>query len=275
MNRRRSAFTLVEVVLAILIISGIMTVLLYFYHRAAMVRQAALEEAEFLSTTRMFLEQISSELRTAQVVADQFIGLEGSSNEITFVCTSVPQMARWIVSTNESVTLPPTTDLKRVSYRLVGGTNALQIRGLDRKEELLLGSAFTSGTNATEFLELGDTNGTNVMAEGTGLGGMTNQFVAVRRPSTDKIQHPQFRYWAGTNWVDSWGGLDLPAGIEVTVAKDPVTEGEVVAAGAGSGAGGANGASDESVEIFRRVIYLPLSDHPENVVVTGTEEVGL
>ena len=41
---KRRAFTLVEVVLAILIISGIMTVLLYFYHRAAQVRQAALEQ---------------------------------------------------------------------------------------------------------------------------------------------------------------------------------------------------------------------------------------
>ena len=36
MNLRR-AFTLVEVVLAIMIISGIMTVLLYFYQRAAHV----------------------------------------------------------------------------------------------------------------------------------------------------------------------------------------------------------------------------------------------
>jgi type II secretory pathway pseudopilin PulG len=266
---RRSAFTLVEVVLAILIISGIMTVLLYFYHRAAMVRQAALEEAEFLSTTRMFMEQISSELRTAQVVADQFIGLEGSSNAITFVCTSVPQMARWIVSTNETIALPPTTDLKRVSYRLAGTANVLAPRGLDRKEELLLGNAFTSGTNATEFLDVGDTNAANVLAEG--VGGMTNQFVAARRPLTDKIQHLQFRYWAGTNWVDSWGGLDLPLGVEVTVAKDPITE-ETVGTEAG-GAGTAGVVADDGVEVFRRVIYLPLSDHPENAVPTGEEEV--
>jgi type II secretory pathway pseudopilin PulG len=263
-SRARSAFTLVEVVLAILIISGIMTVLLYFYQRAAMVRQAALQEAEFLSTTRMFLEQISSELRTAQTVQDQFIGLEGTSNEISFVCTSVPQMARWIVSTNESVALPPTTDLKRITYRLVGGTNLLELRGLDRKEELLLGSAFTSGTNATEFLDAGETNGTNITAESATVG-MTNQFVAARRPLTDKIQHLQFRYWAGTNWVDSWGGLDLPAGVEVTVAKEPVTEEAAV-----------NGTpTDDGMEIFRRVIYLPQSNHRDNAVVAKTEEVAL
>jgi type II secretory pathway pseudopilin PulG len=262
-SQRRFGFTLVEVVLAILIISGIMTVLLYFYQRAAMVRQAALQETEFLSTTRMFLEQISSELRTAQTVPDQFIGLEGTSNEISFICTSVPQTARWIVSTNETVALPPTTDLKRVSYRMIGGTNLLQLRGLDRKEELLLGSAFTSGTNATEFLELGETNGTNVTIDVTV--GSTNQFVGARRPLTDKIQYLQFRYWAGTNWVDSWGGLDLPAGVEVTVAKDPFTE-ETPVNGPGS---------DDSAEIFRRVIYLPQSDHRDNAVLMGMDEVTL
>ena len=45
MNRRCRAFTLVEVVLAILIISAIITVLLYFYQRAVEVRQTVLDEA--------------------------------------------------------------------------------------------------------------------------------------------------------------------------------------------------------------------------------------
>jgi hypothetical protein len=163
-------------------------------------------------------------------------------------------MARWITSTNELVTLPPTTDLKRVSYQLIGGTNLMQPRGLDRREELLLAGAFTSGTNATEFVEVADTN-----AIESADGSATN-IVARRLPLTDKIQHLQFRYWQGTNWVESWSGLDLPAGIEVVVAKDAMpseglTEGDVF-------------------EIFRRVIYLPNSDHPENAVVTGpTEEL--
>jgi type II secretory pathway pseudopilin PulG len=249
---RRRAFTLVEIVLAILIISGIMVVLLYFYHRAAMVRQAALQEAEFLSTMRMFMEQLSAELRTARVVEDQFVGLEGTSNSLTFICTSVPQMARWISSTNEMVTLPPTTDLKRVSYQLIGGTNLTQPRGLDRHEELLLAGAFTSGTNATEFVDVTETN-TVESADA----GATNMVVR-RLPLTDKIQHLQFRYWQGTNWLESWRGLDLPAGIEVIVARDAMpaeglTEGDVF-------------------EIFRRVIFLPNSDHPDNVVVRAPAE---
>lgn len=258
MKRRAGAFTLVEVVLAILIISGIMTVLLYFYHRAAQVRQAALEEAEFLSTTRMLLEQLSSELRTARAVEDQFIGLEGSSNAISFVCTSVPQMARWIISTNETVALPPVTDLKRISYRLLGGTNILERKGLDRREELLLGSAFTAGTNATEFIDTAATNLTSALATDSSA---TNQLAAPRLPLTDKIQHLQFRYWSGTNWLDSWGGLDLPRGIEVIVGSDPIPM-----------EGGTSVTESYPFEFFRRVIFLPNSDHPDNAVATETEE---
>jgi type II secretory pathway pseudopilin PulG len=253
---RRAAFTLVEVVLAILIISGIMTVLLYFYHRAAQVRQAALEETEFLSTSRMLLEQITMELRTARAVEDQFIALEGSSNTISFVCTSIPQMGRWIVSTNESVALPPATDLKRVTYRFVGGTNALGRNGIDRVEELLLGGAFTSGTNATEFVSAGETN---LVADAETNFFTTNQVLRMPPLLTERVQFLNFRYWAGTNWVDAWSGMDLPAGVEVTVGRDPMP-----AEGAPEG---------YPFELFRRVIYLPNSTHPSNVVQVAEEEV--
>jgi len=253
--KTRAAFTLVEVVLAILIISGIMTVLLYFYHRSAQVRQAALEETEFLSTSRMLLEQITMELRTARVAEDQFIGLEGSSNSISFVCTSIPQMARWIVSTNESVVLPPATDLKRVSYRLLSGTNILDRKGIDRAEELLHGAAFTAGTNATEFVNTAETN---LTGEAETNFFTTNQIARMPPLLTERVQFLGFRYWAGTNWTDSWSGMDLPTGVEVTVARDPMP---VDAA-----------AEEYPFEVFRRVIYLPNSTHPSNVVQVAQPE---
>jgi type II secretory pathway pseudopilin PulG len=245
---RGAAFTLVEVVLAILIISGIMTVLLYFYHRSAQVRQAALEETEFLSTSRMLLEQITMELRTARAVEDQFIALEGSSNSISFVCTSIPQTARWIVSTNESVLLAPSTDLKRVTYRLMSDTNVLFRQGIDRVEELLHGAAFTSGTNATEFVSA-ETNLTTYLETSLFT---TNQVLRMPPLLTERVQFLNFRYWAGTNWVDAWSGMDLPAGVEVTVGRDPMPA-EAAAEG-------------YPFEFFRRVIYLPHSTHPSNMV---------
>src|SRR5262245_31369924 len=212
-------FTLVEVILAILIISAIMTVLLYFYQRSVEVRQTVLEEAEFLSVSRMFMEQLTGELRTARVVEDQFIGLEGTSNSISFVCTSIPQAARWITTSNEATVLPPVTDLKRVSYRILVGTNAFDARGMDRTEELLTAAAFSAGTNSTEFV---NSAGTNVISEVETNLISTNEFQLIRRPLTDRIKFLQFRYWAGTNWVDSWNSLELPAGVEITLGKEPM-----------------------------------------------------
>jgi prepilin-type N-terminal cleavage/methylation domain-containing protein len=252
---RRAGFTLVEVILAILIISGIMTVLLYFYHRSAQVRQAVIEETEFLSTSRMLFEQLSTELRSARIVEDQFLGLEGTSNSISFVCTSIPQTARWITSTNEAVILPPSTDLKRVSYRLLSGTNTFERRGIDRLEELVLGAAFTSGTNATEFVSASETN---LTADIEASSISTNFIFRGRLPLTEKVQFIQFRYWAGTNWIDSWGGMDLPGGVEITVGRDPMP-----AEGSAEG---------YPFELFRRVVYLPNSTHPTNRVVIETAE---
>ncbi|HTG44624.1 MAG TPA: hypothetical protein VK633_08845 [Verrucomicrobiae bacterium] len=254
---RAAAFTLVEVVLAILIISAIMTVLLYFYQRAVEVRQLVLEEVEFLSVDRMFMEQISGELRSARVIEDQFIGLEGSSNSISFVCTSIPQTARWITSTNETVVLPPVTDLKRVTYRLLSGTNVLAITGVDRTEEVLTGAAFTAGTNATEFVNAA---GTNVISETSADLIGTNEVQLIRRPLTDRIKLLQFRYWAGTNWVDAWSGLDLPGGVEITLGKEPMP------AEASSGSSGTGSAEQYPFEMYRRVVFLPNSVPPANRV---------
>jgi type II secretory pathway pseudopilin PulG len=240
------AFTLVEVILAILIISAIMTVLLYFYQRSVEVRQNVLEEAEFLSVSRMLMEQLTTELRSARIVEDQFIGLEGSSNSVTFVTTSIPVTARWITSTNDAVVLPAVTDLKRVTYRLLAGTNVLDIRGLDRTEELLTAAAFTAGTNSTEFV---NASGTNVLSETDTNLFSTNDVQLVRRPLTDRMKR-----------LDSWSRLELPAGVEITIGKDPAPP-ESVAPATESAA-----PEESSPDVFRRVVYLPSSAPAANKV---------
>jgi prepilin-type N-terminal cleavage/methylation domain-containing protein len=260
-SQKRRAFTLVEVILAILIISAIMTVLLYFYQRSAEVRQTVIQEVEFLSVSRMFMEQISSELRSARPVEDQFIGLEGNSNSISFVCTSIPQMARWIVSSNEPITLPPSTDLKRVSYSmLLGGTNALAARGLDRSEELLLGGQ-TLSSNALESPV--STNLADLRPSVTGTNISTNELQATRLPLTDRIRFLQFRYWEGTNWVDTWNRLELPSGVEITVGREPMP---AETAAPVSSSDDSNGSPEQPYpyEVFRRVVYLPNSKSPGN-----------
>ncbi len=239
-------------ILAILIITGIMAVLLYFYQRAAESRELVMHESEFISVGRLFMEQITTELRTARAVEDQFAGLEGSSNSISFICTTVPQVSKWITSSNEPVILPPATDLKRVRYGLIGGTgtNFVSAKGLDRSEEMLLSSSVSMETSAVETNSPGATNIFSLAL--TNTVDLTNRVqMATAPPLTDQIKLLQFRYWNGRGWTDNWSGVELPGGVEITIGHDPVSV--QVEPGQSSGP-----------EIFRRVIYLPNSAHPAN-----------
>lgn len=244
-SKSAKGFTLVEVILAILIISGIMTVLLYFYQRAAEVRKIALDETEYISISRMVLEQITSELRTARVIEDQFIGMEGSSNSIRFVCTALPITSRWLVDTNQPLLNAPATDLKEVSYSLWAGTNLLGAHGLERSERFHAASTVVPSTNTTSNLDVlgipisttNDLLATNMVSNGGQL-------------LTEVIRFIQFRYWDGTEWIDSWSSAELPRGVEVTVGREPMPQ--------------ETSAEGYPFEFFRRIVFLPNSEHPAN-----------
>ena len=247
---RERAFTLVEVVLAILIICGIMTVLLYFYQRAAEVRQTTLEETEFISVGRLLMEQITSELRTARVVEEQFLALDGSSNSIRFVCTTLPAITRWLVDTNDPSPGAGATDLKEVYYGLATGTNVAQVLGIERREKPVLAPLLTGyETNLVEttneagfFLETPSTNAPSPY--------LTNSAVALTQPLTTKVKFLQFRYWDGAEWVESWSGLELPAGVEISIGREAMPE--------------ENQLEGYPYELFRRVVFIPQGIHPAN-----------
>lgn len=266
-NRKRgsaslgSAFTLVEVVLAILIIVGILGVVLYFYQQAAEVRRRAVDETEYITVARMFLEQMTGELRAARSVETQFAGLEGTSNSLSFVTASMPNITRWIIRTNETAVSTPTTDLKRIRYTLLSTTNLADSEGLQRSEEFLnVPQPALVETNAvsTNAVPRADTNVVSAPPpplgmENTNLTSITNEVaVATGNPLTDQIRFLQFRYWSGVMWTDSWSGMELPSGVEVTIGHEAMPK-DVLTAG-------------YPFEIFQRVIYLPESPHPGNKV---------
>lgn len=242
-SRIEGGFTLVEVILAILIICGIMTVLLYFYQRSAEVRLKALEETEFISTGRLLMEQITGELRTARLAEEQFLGLKGSSNSISFVCTGLPAPSRWLVNTNEPARSTSATDLKKIYYGMAGGTNLFSSRGIERREQFLITSGPVLEPNLEGTIEeaLVDIPLTNAV---TNLAARTDQ------PLTDKLKFLQFRYWDGKEWVDNWGDFELPGGVEISLGREAMPP--------------EAGAEGYPFEIFRRVVFLPQSHHPAN-----------
>ena len=225
-GRAVAAFTLVEVILAIVIALGILVVLLYFYQQATSLREQVLQETERISAARLLMDRITGELRASQADSTIGQGFVGSSNSIQFAKTDVPSFASWMGAPLGRATFPA-TDLKVVTYRLESsdGTN---VAGLLRLEEPLIPKQPTTNSN-----ELDLTNDLSSFA--------TN---GPASPVIGEIQLLQFRYWSGTNWLDSWNSSGAPEAVEVSLGPEAITN-ETEQADA-----------ELPVEIFRRVIYL-------------------
>lgn len=226
--RRRcpnGAFTLLEVVLAVVIATGMLAVVFYFYHQAAELRTQVLGESTRVTAARLILERLTSELRTALPGTDLHSGLWGSSNQLEFVRLVAPVTSSPGANTNE-VALPLSPTLKKIQYRLNSSPDETDNAVLLRLEEPLISAQERAITNeTTSVAEL----------EPTPKGLLL----------TREFQFVCFRYWNGTAWQDSWSADALPLGIEVKLGVEslpPETMPE-----------------DYPFDQFRRIISLPLA----------------
>ena len=71
----------------------------------------------------------------------------------------------------------------------------------------------------------------------------TNTLGQAESPLTELVRYLHFSYWDGVAWVESWSSRELPLGVTVTLAFEPVPEGME--------------AEDMEVELYRRVIAVP------------------
>ena len=221
-GRGSRAFTLVEVLLAVGIAAAILMVLVYFYQQAAELRTQLLQETDRLATERLLMTRIESELRAVPGRCFYKPPLRGDSSSLQFIKTEFPSHGAWrAVALGRAAA--PETDLRLVKYSLAGdGTNAT---GIIRTEEPMVTRQAITRTQVT----------VEAPAE-------TNRPTP---PLTADLRHLGFRYWDGTFWQDSWNLDQMPLGVEVTLAAEPI----------------APDAMPEDLEgmIFRRVIYLPAS----------------
>ena len=142
------AFTLLEVLLAIVISIGMMGVVLYFYQQSVSLRKNALEAMEELTTVRLVMDRLGTELRCVANGTELLPGLVGTATSIEFVRLEPPVKGA-IVSSTEGETngfvllggkqkMQPT--LRKVTYRLVAGDGGKS--ALERLEE-----AYTVGVD--------------------------------------------------------------------------------------------------------------------------------
>ncbi len=225
---RDSAFTLVEVILAIGIAVGLLLVALTFYAHAASLRGQLLEETEKLASVRLVMDRLTSDLRAVFPHSKQ--GFSGTGNSMQFTTENLVEAAAWAPVAGGRRDAP-VTDLKVVLYYLatsVEGTNRV-VSGLERSEVAFpIRASPSPGLAATRS----DT-------------AMTWTNMPPSDPFADMVKFARFRYWDGVAWLADWNSLGPPFGVEVSLGFEATFEQTPLEV--------------YPHEIFRRVIHIPTS----------------
>ena len=237
--RKLRAFTLIEVLLAVIISIGLLGVALYFYQQAAEFRAQVITETERVSTARLILDKITTELRTARRHGFYEAAFIGESDFLQFIKTDVPSKAAWYGGEYGRARAAE-TDLKLVRYGVstTPGTNEV-IAGLFRTEEALV-----------EYKQVVETSASVSVAPTNAMAGLL----------TDSFRYLRFRYWDGTQWVSSWSKASLPRGVEITLGSEaaPVEAVNPVAPAPIASALREVPRNEEyPYEVFQRIVYLP------------------
>ena len=219
-QRRRvsSAFTLVEVILAVAIATGILVVALSFYQQAASLRAQILEASDRISAIRLLMDRLATELRTAR--AHDWEGFTGDATSLRFVKTEALSSVAWTRT-------QPSTDLRLVTFGVatgLDGTNMV-ITGVTRTERPVFEPRQARAA---------------ALAESPASTNMANTVV---EPISDAIHFLHFRFWDGDVWLEAWADVVPPLAVEVSFGLDPQPD---------------DALPDEyPFEVFRRVVALP------------------
>ena len=241
-----------EVLLALGIGSALLVFAILFYRQAAELRTQILQESDRLSTLRLVMDRIASDLRTAQGISGRGDAFSGGSNWISFVRMTLPN--------GQSAAAQSGSILRRIAYAAplrVDGTNS-SIAGLTRVEDapdaprLVVSSPASTNTPALGESAAVDAVGA-VGADGVSATAGSN--ASPQDLMTDLVRFLRFRYWDGAAWVEGWTNAMPPSGVEVVLSTDaaPVESSPETA----SSAPATPDANSETSASFRRVIFIP------------------
>jgi type II secretory pathway pseudopilin PulG len=221
LRRGRTAFTLLEVILALSLLVLVLGFLFQFYYNSMNHRQRSVASTSEAHLARVLLRQITSELRSAVGFAPGFgPGIIGQRYEITLQTTAVPpkEMFRPRLVTEDP--LPGQHDIKQVRYFIAWDedhTNDEGIPlafGLVRQELKTLRQAVVVGSKDIEsdvFEEQGQ--------EPESQDEAAEESVRLQLYAPE-IKLLEFRYYDGAQWHREWQvrqGNALPQMVRVTV----------------------------------------------------------
>ena len=217
-STRHRAFTLIEVILAILLTVVIMGGVLAFYRYAMDLRQNIVSDLAVTEAHRSLMEHLTLELRSATVAPAWGMSMQGQIDNLTILTASLP--AEWALASqlpNASPPPPADQDLKLVAYRLHSqrtDQGVLQIDGVERALQRVL---------APEAAQEGQQLSTALIAP--------------------PIKFLYFRYYDGHAWQTSWHSPGLPVAVEINLGVDPLPE--------------KTDPAQYPYTVFQRVVYLP------------------
>ena len=269
-QRRRTAFTLLEVLFAVVIAAGLLATAMYFYHKSTRFRSDLILEMERIASARLILNRMSTELRSTLHHPVRNIGFKGGSNWVEFLKTEIPSEASWAMSTeNISSSAYPEAGYRLIRYELAmknvidtGLDNAanremIENLNLDNNSDVAPGGDFPSlkqgdAIDRTERRLLTAKASTNSLA--------TVRIEPVR--ITDQLKYMQLRYLNNGNWAENWGGPNPPAGIEISLGIDPLSVTNLL--------------EEYTNHVYRRIVRIPTSIAsitPPNETNLGEEQL--
>lgn len=192
---KNTAFTLVEVVLAVTLALGLAGGVLAFYRHVSDIRRRVRAQAEQLAAERLVMDRITAELRAAMGFP---VRLRGSADAVSFVSATLPGAAAWAVRKSTEEPIPPEHDLQLVGYRLGKAEDEegnVFITGLERTCQKII---------AAPEVEEGDEISVALL--------------------TGRIKFLYLRYWEGSTWLETWSGGGLPLAVEINLGFDPLPE---------------------------------------------------
>ena len=252
-QRRRTAFTLLEVLLALVIATGLLSTAMYFYQKSSRFRSDLILETERIASARLILNRMSTELRSTLHHPVRNIGFKGGSNWVEFLKTEIPSEASWAMSTeNSSSSAYPEAGYRLIRYELAmknvidtgldntANREMIENLNLDNNSDVAPGGDFPSlkqgdAIDRTERRLLTAKASTNSLA--------TVRIEPVR--ITDQLKYMQLRYLNNGNWAENWGGPNPPAGIEISLGIDPLSVTNLL--------------EEYTNHVYRRIVRIPTS----------------
>jgi type II secretory pathway pseudopilin PulG len=235
--KRRSSFTLIEVLLAITIIVMIMGSVYAFYSHSVKMTQMAEAKMQDAQIARVILLKIANELRGVTASGSRFgTVMTGEAERIDFITTAVPSRLVFFPQDITDKGRLIEHDLRLVQYSLARDEDDEDIIYGIRRDELrcLLTSLIEKKTfdkltqdDIDDANEEQDKFTVNLSSESNSA--MSNQPLIKQTILCERIKYLRFDYYDGTEWLTRWNPTDpdaIPKAVKVTIGFTQVTDEE-------------------------------------------------